>query len=167
MNESKTENQAVPSVGDFPEEKNQDLASRCSRLSASLLDTLIMMLFTIPVMFFTGAFDGISTGIHSSFSYNLAMGLFGLFVFLLINFKLLKDKGQTVGKRMVGIKTVDMAGDQASWGQHFTKRYAIFFIPGQIPLIGQIFSIVNVLFIFGKEKRCIHDYGAGTQVVKC
>ena len=167
MNEQNPENQAVSSMEDIPEENDQDLASRGSRLGASLLDSLIMMLFMIPVMFFTGGFDGISEGTQPSLSYNLAMGLLGLIVFVLINFKLLKDKGQTVGKRIVGIKIVDMAGNQATWGHNLTKRYAIFFIPGQVPLIGQIFSIVNVLFIFGKEKRCIHDYGAGTQVVKC
>jgi len=167
MNEQNIENQAVSSMEDLPEENDQDLASRGSRLGASLLDSLIMMLFMIPVMFFTGGFDGISEGTQPSLGYNLAMGLLGLIVFLLINFKLLKDKGQTVGKRIVGIKIVDMAGNQATWGDNLTKRYAIFFIPGQVPLIGQIFSIVNVLFIFGKEKRCIHDYGAGTQVVKC
>jgi uncharacterized RDD family membrane protein YckC len=40
-------------------------------------------------------------------------------------------------------------------------------LPGQIPVVGQIFSFINILFIFTKEKRCIHDLVAKTKVVQC
>ena len=35
-----------------------------------------------------------------------------------------------------------------------------------IPLIGTVFSLVDVGFIFGKERRCLHDRIAGTCVVQ-
>jgi len=33
--------------------------------------------------------------------------------------------------------------------------------------VGQILSTLNILFIFGKNKRCVHDIAAGTKVVAC
>jgi len=32
-------------------------------------------------------------------------------------------------------------------------------------IAGRIFGLVDILFIFGKEKRCNHDIIAGTKVV--
>ena len=34
-----------------------------------------------------------------------------------------------------------------------------------IPVLGPLFSLVNVCFIFREDRRCIHDLIAGTQVV--
>ena len=28
-----------------------------------------------------------------------------------------------------------------------------------------LFVLVDILFIFGKERRCVHDYIAGTKVI--
>ena len=39
-------------------------------------------------------------------------------------------------------------------------------IVAQLPVIGAILGLVNILFIFGPEKRCLHDYIAGTRVIK-
>jgi uncharacterized RDD family membrane protein YckC len=41
--------------------------------------------------------------------------------------------------------------------------YLIGVIP--IAIISRILGMVDILFIFGKEKRCIHDIIAGTKVV--
>lgn len=34
-----------------------------------------------------------------------------------------------------------------------------------IPVIGQYISILNYLFVFRKNRRCLHDLIAGTQVI--
>lgn len=142
-----------------------DLASRWSRLWASIIDSLIMMLVIVPAMYFTGAFDDLANGVEPSLVYNLAIGLLGFVVFFLINGKFLISDGQTIGKKILGIKIVDLNGNLPGVKQHLLKRYAVYFIPGQVPVVGQIFSVVNILFIFGKEKRCLHDMVAGTKVV--
>ena len=147
------------------EEDSNFLASRWSRLSASLLDSLILMTILIPAMYFTGGFSGFSEGVQPSIGYNLVIGLLGLVVFILINGKLLISNGQTIGKKLLGIRIVDLNGDLPELKKHFIKRYAVFLIPGQVPVIGQIFSFINILFIFGKQKRCVHDLAAGTKVV--
>ena len=157
---------SAPQSDVLPEtEVSMRLASRWSRLWASLLDTLVMMLIILPVMYFTGVFESISKGEPLGITDNLISTFFGVFVFLLINGSLLTRYGQTIGKKALRIKIVDLDGSLPTWKKHLGKRYATYFLPGQIPLIGQFFSIINILFIFGKQKRCIHDLAAGTMVV--
>jgi len=148
-----------------PSSENNALASRWKRLWASMLDGLIMSTVTMPVMYFTGGFDGISKGIEPSFEYSLMIAGLGIAVFIIINIKLLVNNGQTIGKKVLGIKIVDLEGNLPDLKKHLLKRYAVYFLPGQIPVGGQIFSMINILFIFGKEKRCIHDLVADTKVI--
>jgi len=143
-----------------------NLATRWQRLWASLIDGLTIAVITIPTMYFTGGFDGIAQGIQPSLGYTLLIAALGIIVFLIINAKSLIHNGQTVGKRLLGIKIVDLNGSLPSIKQHLIKRYTVYFIPGQIPVVGQVFSLINLLFIFAKQKRCVHDYAAGTKVVK-
>ncbi len=44
-------------------------------------------------------------------------------------------------------------------------RYFLPTLISQVPFIGGIFGLVNALFIFGAERRCLHDRLAGTRVV--
>lgn len=140
-------------------------ASRWNRLWAALIDALILMVILMPVVYLTGGFDGASQGIQPSLGYSLVMGLLGIVVFVLINGKLLSTNGQTIGKRALGIKIVTLSGELPSVKQHLLKRYGIYFLLAQLPVIGQILSTVNILVIFGKKKRCGHDYVAGTTVI--
>lgn len=142
-------------------------ASRWNRLWASLIDGLIMMVIVMPVMYLTGGFDGVSEGVQPSLGYSLLIGLLGIVVFILINGKLLSTSGQTIGKRTIGIKIVTLSGDLPSVKGHLLKRYGVYFLLGQVPIIGQLLSMANVLVIFGKQKRCGHDFVAGTTVVNC
>lgn len=142
-------------------------ASRWDRLWASLIDSLIMMVVVIPVMYFTGGFDGISEGVQPSLWYSLFMSLLGIGVFFLINWKLLSVSGQTIGKRTIGIKIVTLTGNLPGVKEHLLKRYGVYFLLGQVPIVGGFLSIANTLFIFGKQKRCGHDFVAGTKVVNC
>ena len=148
-------------------QKDNELASRLSRLGASILDSLILMAVTLPVMYFTGGFDVIDTGVEPSWTYSLLIGLVGVGCFIVFNASLLARYGQTIGKKVVGIKIVDLDGNLPTIKSHLLVTYATYFMPGQIPVIGQLVSVINILFIFGKQRRCIHDHVAGTQVVNC
>ncbi len=142
-------------------------ASRWKRLWASLIDTFILLLFIVPMMYITGGFDGIKDGVQPSIVYSLLIGLLSIVVFIIINGKLLTGSGQTVGKRAMGIKIVSLSGELPTVKEHLLKRYGIYFLLGQVPFIGQILSVANVLIIFGKQRRCGHDHIAGTTVVNC
>jgi uncharacterized RDD family membrane protein YckC len=143
------------------------LASRWDRLFASILDGIIYCIVIIPIMYFTGGFNGMAQGIQPALGYSLAYGVVGIITFIILNGKLLVSSGQTIGKKAIGIKIVDLNGNLPTLNDHLLKRYAFYFIPGQIPFIGPFISIINILFIFGSEKRCIHDLVAGTKVVDC
>jgi len=140
------------------------LASRWQRLGASLLDGLSIGLVTFPLMYFTGGFDGISSGVQPSIGYTLLMAVAALAVFFMLNARLLIRSGQTIGKKVMGIKIVNLDDNLPDIKSLFI-RYFTYFIPGQIPMVGQLFSVINILFIFGKPKRCLHDHFAATRVV--
>lgn len=148
-------------------ETQTELASRISRLLASIIDGLTIALVTLPLMYFTGGFDGVTTGQQPPFLYSLGIGIVGIVVYFLINWNFLNSAGQTVGKKVMNIKVVTLEGELPTMSNHFLKRYAVYFLPGQVPVAGQLFSIVNILFIFGPQRRCIHDFAAGTKVVTC
>ena len=145
--------------------EESELASRGKRLLASIIDGITMSVVTLPVMFFTGGFSGVSSGIKPSLGYNLFIALIGLFVYFILNGNLLIKKGQTIGKKLVDIKIVDLDGNLPTLKKHLLPRYGVYFLPGQVPIVGQLFSIINILFIFGKQKRCIHDYAGSTRVI--
>ena len=142
------------------------LATRWSRLWSSLIDSLTIMAVSIPTMYFTGGLELIIQGIQPSFIYNISIAALSITVFFIINFKLLKNQGQTIGKKILKIKIIDLNGNLPDFNTQILKRYATYFLPGQIPVAGQIFSLINILFIFGKKKRCIHDFVAATKVIK-
>ena len=46
------------------------------------------------------------------------------------------------------------------------KRYLPMSAVSLIPILGGLLAIIDVLFIFRKDKRCVHDLIAGSKVVK-
>ena len=147
-----------------------DLASRGARLGAAMLDGLIMLLVLLPVMYFGGYFAAISdaaaAGEQLSLATQFGWGVVGVVIAFAIQFIPLNASGQTWGKKVVGLRIVDMEGEQPAISVLLGKRYMFANGVGLIPLIGGIISLVNVLFIFRGDKRCLHDLVAGTQVVR-
>lgn len=144
---------------------NFNLASRGQRFVGSFVDGLVMLCVTVPLMYFTGGFDGIMEGHQPGFGYTLVMTIISFVLFLGINFKFLKNDGQTIGKKAAKTKIVTDTGEEVSFGGHILKRYAFYNFISVIPVIGQILSIINAVIIFGSAKRCGHDYVGGTKVV--
>jgi uncharacterized RDD family membrane protein YckC len=147
------------------ETSQQPLATRNARLVASLVDMIVMGAITFPLMYLTGGFSQIMQGKQPGIGYNLMMFVAGTVVFLAFNYRLLTKHGQTVGKKVLGIKIVDGHGGLPS-GTVLLKRYFFYFIPPQLPFVGPLISTVNLLFIFGSQRRCLHDMFANTNVVK-
>lgn len=86
-------------------------------------------------------------------------------LFWLINFSRMRDSGQTIGKRMLGIKVVMENGDSASLSAQF-KRYSLYHCAKIVPVIGNIFTLVDTLFIFRDSRQCLHDNFGKTKVIK-
>ena len=144
-----------------------ELASRTQRLAAAFIDGTLAFLITGPTMYLTGGFDGILEGGSPSTSYTLAIALVGILVFVALHGKLLLASGQTIGKRLLHIKIVDSNGDLPSAQEHLFTRYAVYLIAPSVPMLGGLLSLINLLTIFGPQRRCIHDLIAATHVVRC
>ncbi|MFO0011163.1 MAG: RDD family protein [Planctomycetota bacterium] len=151
------------------------LAGRFTRFAAAFVDGLAMLLVFIPVIIFSGYFERARAQKVGSLE-SLGMSLLGVAVMLALNGYLLYSRGQTVGKFLTKIQIVDFqTGALLPFLRVYVKRYlwslpltlSTAFIPGIID--DQLINLVvllDVLMIFGKERRCLHDYIAGSKVVE-
>ena len=90
----------------------------------------------------------------------------GILLYIAINGYLLVKYGQSVGKKIVGIRVIDSQTYQLlSFGKVVGIRYVAITLLTQIPFIGGLFGLIDVLFIFSADKRCIHDLMAGSIVI--
>lgn len=59
----------------------------------------------------------------------------------------------------MSMRIENLDGTKASLTTIYFKRMLPMQLIGLIPSIGQFISgIINPLFIFGKQRRCLHDY---------
>ena len=156
-----------------------ELASRWARLGAAIIDGLIMMLVFLPLLALvmgvlfasssqgsTDFFSNISSA-QNSVSANIVSAVMGIGVYVAINGYFLIKTGQSVGKKALGIQIVSRETYQLlSFGKVVGIRYILTVLLSQIPFLGGLFGLVDTLFIFSAEKRCIHDLMAGTIVIK-
>lgn len=145
---------------------DQELASLWQRLGGVLLDSVIFLVIELPVIFVFGVFDQLSSGRGMLFGQTVGFFVFHFVVFAALNGWLLAKHGQTIGKKVAGTRIVDLTGNLRPFSIVFFVRYALFGAIANIPIMGGIFCLVDSLFIFRNDKRCIHDLIAGTRVVK-
>jgi uncharacterized RDD family membrane protein YckC len=94
--------------------------------------------------------------------------LLAVLSYVILNGYWLYTRGQTVGKRLMKVAIVETAsGERAPFWKLICIR-ALFF-----PLLFTVISpflaclpIVDQLFVFRKNRRCVHDLAAGTSVVR-
>ncbi|KDN27998.1 hypothetical protein VFDL14_03000 [Vibrio fortis] len=143
------------------------LASRWSRLGAAIIDSLILSVVMLPLAYFTGGLDGLAQTppVEAPLEYQAIMAILGFGLYCAINWKSLSQTGQTIGKKILKIKVVYIDDTQASVQDLVFKRYALMVFVGYIPWVGGVISIINILMIFGKQKRPLHDRIANTKVV--
>lgn len=146
---------------------NTDLASRGNRLGAAVLDIFIMILFFIPGVILFAVMDGDFNADDSTqlmIDIYLYSGIF-LIIYLIINGVLLYKYGQTIAKRLLNIKIVRTDSSRVGFGRMLGLRIVVIQLLYQIPVAGSLFALVNVLFIFREDQRCIHDLIADTKVI--
>lgn len=143
----------------------RELAGRGTRLGAALIDVVILLvvLFVIglvtPFRFYEPSRAGTIATVL--LSYVVGMG-----VFLLVHGYLLATQGQTVGKKLLGIRIVRTDGSLATFGRVFGLRYALNGLIASVPILGSIYGLVDALMIFRDSRQCLHDQIADTIVVK-
>ena len=149
-------------------------ATRGSRLGATLIDGLIFGIPFVPsyVVAIPSVLHQGKPGAVSIWAALAATGgwlYFALLVLLCtltITAILVHKNAQTIGKKLLGIKVARKDGSRATLGRIFGLRYLLNSAIGLIPLIGPFYGLIDVLFIFGEPKRCLHDYLADTIVIR-
>lgn len=147
-----------------PAPQAQELAERGTRLGASLLDGLFFVIAYIPLV--AGAAMAGPDGNGMGTIFGVVIGVAAVLALIVWNCVLLHRDGQTLAKRVLGIRIVRSDGSRASLRRIFFARALPTGVLGAIPLIGPILSLVDALMIFRDSRRCLHDEIADTIVVK-
>ena len=152
-------------VEDFGGFSAEDLESRKAgrgeRLAAFVLDLVAFLV--------GGVVAGVGGSVASLGERGEVAVVVGLLIvsgLLAVNAVLLHRDGQTLGKKMLGIKIVRSDGDRAGLGRIVGLRILPVRLLGVIPYLGLLISLIDVLMIFGAERRCIHDMIADTIVIQ-
>ena len=171
--------QSAPELVSEPELNSSELASRWARLGAAFLDGLIVSIIVFPAIFLIGFFS-LSSDLQGlerlSSSFQLTstsifwqvINLFiGILSYIAINGYFLVKSGQSIGKKILNIQIVDYTTNQLlPPSKVLGMRYALIQALYNIPVVGSLFAFIDMLFIFGNEKRCLHDSIAHSKVIK-
>ena len=157
-----------PPQSSFPAEvagQELRLGGRGERLAASFIDGFIAILLVLPIMYSMGIFDYALRGQEAPMLLNLGASAAGFMVFVLVQGYPLAQAGQTWGKRLLKLRIVDLAGNKPDMARLLGLRYGTSQLAVLVPFLGPFYSLVDALFIFRDDRRCIHDHIAGTRVV--
>lgn len=151
-------------VRDMAEEAGA-AAGRGTRLAGAILDGIIFMAMVELPAFIGSAMSGVG-GDSGQPSLSLGIGgvlaLIGLAIWIWLTVKYVLQNGQSIAKKILGIKVVRTDGSRASLGRIFWLRNVVNGLLSIIPLYG----LVDALFIFSDSRQCVHDKIADTIVVK-
>lgn len=164
-----------------------ELAGLEQRLAAFLIDMVLGILSYTPALVVAYRhWDPIQPWvlnfINGGTTVSSVLGL----ILLVVTSVLVARYGQTVGKRIVGIRVARPGGSKASLGRIFWLRNVVNdmlggflggFLAGLVTvlmsvtsflpiLLGYLYPLVDTLMIFGRSRRCLHDRIANTIVVK-
>jgi uncharacterized RDD family membrane protein YckC len=152
-------------VADVSADGVAELAGRGTRLVAVIVDGLIQgaIYWVLTIM----AFKSLNPR-----AGNVGMGIvvgqlvLGFVLFMLIQGYLLHTEGQTIGKKLLGLRIVRSDGERATLGRLLGLRYLVGWVLVLIPFLGMIYALVDCLLIFRDSRKCLHDNIADTIVVK-
>lgn len=131
------------------------LAGREIRLMAAIVDSACGIIIYVAAILFESPVI-------------LFLGLAGLAT---IQMYLLSTQGQTVGKKILNIRIVKFdTGENGGFAINVGMRGIVNGIIGIIPIyflgLFPFYSLLDALFIFRNDRRCIHDLLAGTKVIE-
>jgi len=145
---------------------NASLASRFQRFIGALIDGLISMAIIFPIIHLLGIWKTMMTGEELSLAHEITLFIMWQISFLVVNSYLLVKHGQTIGKKFAQTRIVRVSdGTIPPLSTIFGLRFFPISLASQIPIAGHILMLADCLFIFRGDKRCIHDWIAGTKVV--
>ena len=156
-------------VADIPHAGEQQLGGRGARLGSVIIDGMLQ-----GAVYYAVAFTMFSTLLPSN-SPDSFGGMAGVFVlrivisvglFIALHGYLLATQGQTIGKKLLGLRILRSNGERASLGRLLGLRYFLGWVLLVIPFAGAIYGLADCLMIFRDSRKCLHDNIADTIVVK-
>jgi uncharacterized RDD family membrane protein YckC len=147
-------------------EAETELASRGARFAGAFIDGLLVAILVWPYLLTTDYWARATSG-EAGVTDLLGLSLVSMILFLVLHGYLLHKHGQTIGKRLVGTRIVSVADNQIiSLGKVFGLRYVPIQLASVLPFLGSFLPLIDVVFIFREDRRCLHDLIAGTKVIK-
>jgi len=158
-------------VQDVIDPEQHELAGRGTRLGAAIVDGLVLVVMVYVPLIVGIKMSGHPLLVNAHFNYPalinsmILLPLAGLIAFAWLNILFVSRNGQSIAKKLMGIKVVRSDGSKASLGRIFWLRNAINIVIGVIPVLGSVYGLVDALLIFGQPRQCVHDKFADTIVV--
>lgn len=140
------------------------LATRGSRFGAALIDGVIGFLIVLPLFYLSGSWMNVVSDAGPSLLVYILSLIFAVVGYALVHGYFLHQSGQTLGKKALGIRIENLEGNLIGAPAIIGKRYLPVVAASLVP--GNILPLIDALFIFRKDRRCVHDMIAGTRVVK-
>jgi uncharacterized RDD family membrane protein YckC len=139
---------------------------RLRRFAATLLDLLILIPAALLIMLVTGLVESAEAWVMPQPIIRLSALVIG--TYLLVNGYPLLTRGQTLGKRIMGIRLADVHSGQLLPAWRLGLR------AGVVPAVALLVSlqlllplyVICALPIFGPAQRCLQDYLAQSVVVR-
>jgi len=136
------------------------------RFVAALIDGVLSIALVFPLMAAFGMFEYTKHGNTPTLLQTLEMSALGFLVFVLVHGYLLMRNGQTIGKKIVGIRITSLDDRVPPLPKLLFARYLPISVATLVPVAGNFLPFVDSLFVFRSDRRCIHDLIAGTKVVQ-
>jgi uncharacterized RDD family membrane protein YckC len=147
-------------------------AERGTRLVARATDGLLLCLALLPALLASlqrGALrEGSSMAVVRAFASG-ELGLASGAAFLglaLVQAYLVATTGQSIAKRLFKLKIVKVDGAPVGFVSGVLLRHWLVLLLLQIPDANLVLFLADALFIFRKDRRCLHDLVAGTRVIE-
>jgi uncharacterized RDD family membrane protein YckC/DNA-directed RNA polymerase subunit RPC12/RpoP len=141
-------------------------AAVTSRVLASLTDSALLFVtsfFGIMLVAMMSKLGYVEVDPDQPLSSIFVMpAMFGFTIMLVVGqYYLICTQGQTIGKKLFMIRIVTTGGRLPGFLQGILLRNWLRFLLSFIPFFG----IIDLFFVLGESRRCIHDLIAGTRVV--
>lgn len=140
------------------------LASRWRRLGVAIFDSLLIIVVLGLVLLPLGI-NPFTLAARYPLQYRVLGTGVGFGLFLALHGYLLVTSGQTIGKRLFGLRIVRRDGSTVS-AFRILGRYVPGVALNMIPGVGGLYGFVDSLLIFRESRRCLHDQIADTIVIR-
>jgi uncharacterized RDD family membrane protein YckC len=152
-------------VEDVNDTAGHEPAGRGARLGAVLIDGLLQgaVFFGLTSTVLPLPTPKPGSNLFMLFAIQLALSAV---IFAALQGYLLATQGQTIGKKLLGLRIVRSNGERASTLRLLGLRTFFSWALTLVPVVGIVYALADCLAIFRGSRKCLHDNIADTIVVR-